>query len=84
MVKILSGWSNKGGSTFAFIKLTNELNNAGIDTTFYGPHEWHLDKCKSGLLNNNFKTNKDDILIVHFLNLGQRPDVKKVILSCHE
>lgn len=52
MVKILSGWSNKGGSTFAFINLTNELNKNGIDTTFYGPHNWHLDKCKSGLLDN--------------------------------
>lgn len=84
MIKILSGWSNKGGSTFAFINLTNELNKNGIDCTFYGPHEWHLDKCKSGLLDNNFKIDKDDTLIVHFLNLGSRPNAKKVILSCHE
>ena len=84
MIKILSGWSNKGGSTFAFINLTNELNKNGIDCTFYGPHQWHLDKCKSGLLDGNFKLEKDDTIIVHFLNLGTRPDVKKVILSCHE
>jgi len=51
MVKIVSGWSNRGGSTFAFINLTNALNKAGYDTTFYGPHEWHLDKCKSGRMN---------------------------------
>jgi len=84
MVKILSGWSNKGGSTFAFINLTNELNKNGIETTFYGPHNWHLDKCKSGLLDNTFTLNKEDTIIVHFLNLGVRPDVKRVILSCHE
>jgi hypothetical protein len=84
MVKILSGWSNKGGSTFAFINLTNELNKVGIDTTFYGPHQWHLDKCKSGLLDNNFRFTKNDIIICHFLNLGKRPDVKRIVLSCHE
>jgi hypothetical protein len=83
MIKILSGWSNKGGSTFAFINLTNALNKAGYDTTFYGPHEWHLDKCKSDLLN-NVKLTKEDKLIVHFLNLGNRPDVDRVLLSCHE
>lgn len=84
MIKIISGWSNKGGSTIAFIALTNALNNAGYDTTFYGPHPWHLDKCKSGILDNNFKISKDDIIIVHFLNLPSRPDAKKVILACHE
>lgn len=83
MIKIISGWSNKGGSTFAFINLTNEFNKHGIDTTFYGPHDWHLDKCNSDKLN-NLKLESDDILIVHFLNFKSRPNVKKVILSCHE
>lgn len=83
MVKIISGWSNKGGSTFAFVNLTNELNKNGIDTTFYGPHDWHLDKCKSDKLD-NLKLDENDRLIVHFMNLGQRPNVKRVILSCHE
>jgi hypothetical protein len=27
MIKIVSGYSDKGGSTSAFIDLTNELNN---------------------------------------------------------
>jgi len=84
MIKIVSGWSNKGGSTFAFISLTNALNKAGYDTTFYGPHEWHLDKCKSGLLNSNLIINQDDRLICHFLQLPNRPNAKQVILSCHE
>ena len=84
MVKIVSGYSEKGGSTSAFIDLTNEFNRCGIDTTFYGPHKWHLDKCKSGLLDSGFIVNKDDILICHFLQLPSRPAAKKVILSCHE
>ena len=83
MIDIISGWSNKGGSTFAFVNLTNALNEAGYDTTFYGPHDWHLDKCKSGKLN-NFKPNPDNVLITHFLQLQSRPQAKKVILFCHE
>ena len=75
MVKIVSGWSNRGGSTFAFINLTNELNKAGYDTTFYGPHEWHLDKCKSALMT-ELKINKDDTLIFHFLPSSNSQPVK--------
>ena len=83
MIKIISDWSNKGGSTFAFIRLTNALNEAGYETTFYGPHEWHLDKCNAALLK-DFIPRSEDIVIAHFLNLQERPPVKKVILSCHE
>jgi hypothetical protein len=82
MIKIISGWSNKGGSTFAFIRLTNALNKAGYDTIFYGPHPWHLNKCKSGLLK-DFKPNETDTVIAHFLNIPKMK-VKKTILSCHE
>ena len=82
-IKILTGFSEKGGSTFAFINLTNELNKNGYDCTLYGPHKWHLDKCNSDLLL-NLSFESDDIVITHFLNLQSRPEVKKVILSCHE
>ncbi len=83
MIKIVSGWSNKGGSTIAFIALTNALNNAGYKTTFYGPHEWHLDKCNSGSIK-DMQLYPKDILIAHFIHQPNRPPVKKVILSCHE
>tara|TARA_B100000927_G_scaffold78034_1_gene62109 strand:+ start:2448 stop:3242 length:795 start_codon:yes stop_codon:yes gene_type:complete len=83
MIKILTGWSNKGGSTFAFIRLTNALNDAGYEAKMYGPHDWHLDKCKSDKLD-NFKPEPDDTLIIHFLALPDRPPVKKVVLNCHE
>jgi hypothetical protein len=82
-IKIVSGWSNRGGSTVAFINLTNELNKLGYDVTFYGPHDWHLNKCKSDKLD-NLKLDTSDILITHFINLPSRPNVRKVILSCHE
>ena len=84
-VKIISGWSASGGSTEAFINLTNGLNSIGYDTTYYGPHAYHLNKCKSGLNRDITSLNKNDILICHFINLGHNlPDVKKIILSCHE
>lgn len=83
MIKIASGWSDKGGSTSAFIDLTNQLNTCGYETVFYGPHDWHLDKCKSGKLQ-DIIINKDDVLICHFLQLPSRPLAKKVILHCHE
>lgn len=83
MVKIVSGYSEKGGSTTAFINLTNFLNENGVDCIFYGPHEWHLNKCKSGLMK-DLIYNEDDVVIYHFLDLKERPNVKKVILSCHE
>jgi hypothetical protein len=82
-IKIITGFSDKGGSTFAFINLTNQLNDAGIDCTLYGPHKWHLNKCKSDLLI-NFRFEPNDNIISHFLNLETRPDVKRIILSCHE
>lgn len=83
MIKILTGWSNKGGSTTAFVTLTNALNAAGYDTTLYGPHDWHLDKCKSGKLD-VAKISKDDNVIYHFLQQPSKPIAKKVLLSCHE
>lgn len=85
MIKIFTGFSDGGGSTIAHINLVNELNNLNIPAILYGPHEWHLNKCKSELLNNfdgNIK--KDDIILVHFLNFKNRPNCKKFILSCHE
>lgn len=86
MIKIFTGWSEKGGSTFAFIALTNALNKSGYDTTLYGPHNWHLDKCNARILTPEIfsSVNTEDNLICHFLNFGVRPKAKKVILSCHE
>ena len=82
-IKVLSNWSASGGSTVAFCNLVNQFNSRGYDCTFYGPHTYHLNKCK-GALKENFKIEKDDILIAHFIDLPYRPPVRKVILSLHE
>ena len=81
-VKIVSGWSNPGGSTLHHIGLTNLLNEAGYDCTFYGPHDWHRDKCKSGHIS-ECKLTVYDTLISHFIQVTTS-NVKKHILSCHE
>jgi hypothetical protein len=82
-IKILTGFSDRGGSTNVFVNLTNQLNKNGFDCRLYGPHDWHLDKCRSALTNEiNF--NENDILITHFVNLPERPKCKKVYLALHE
>lgn len=82
MIKIISGFSSMGGSTEAFINLTNSLNEKGYETCFYGPHEYHLDKCNSKLIKEiSFKGS--DIFICHYTK--DIPFIgKKKIFSCHE
>ena len=82
-VKIVSGWTNKGGSTVALCNLTNLLNSKDVDTTFYGPHDWHLNRCKSDMVA-NLNIEEDDYLITHFVTPSSRPKCKRVLLSCHE
>jgi len=82
-VKILSGWSNPGGSTVHHISLTNLLNSHGVDCTFYGPQEYHLDKCKSEKID-KITITPEDILISHFLSVPTKITWKQHILSCHE
>jgi len=83
MIKIITGYSEKGGSTIAFINLTNLLNDSGIECIMYGPHGWHLDKCKSDNIN-NFIPNEEDVILLHFLKFKDKLKVKKSILVCHE
>jgi len=88
MIKIVSGWSNAGGSTQAFINLTNALNQAGYETTFYGPHEYpsKMNKCKFEQIGSRkLVLNEEDTVIFHFTNkVDRRLPVKTQIFSCHE
>lgn len=82
-VKIVSSWSRPGGGTVAHIALTNLLNDNGYDCTFYGKHDWHLDKCQGGLIK-DCVIYPDDILISHFIEIPKNTKTKKHILYCHE
>ena len=82
-IKLVSSWSRPGGGTIHHIALTNLLNKNGLDCTFYGPHDWHLDQCKGDLLN-NANLVESDIVISHFLQIPPPFKCQKHILSCHE
>lgn len=86
MIKILTGYSDKGGSTVALSTLTNAFNKCGFDTMMYGPHDYHLTLCNGGKLTQDVIDNisEDDYVITHFLRLKSRPNAKKVVLACHE
>ena len=49
MVKIVSGYSEKGGSTTAFINLTNFLNENNIDEYEKSKNNFHLQLRSLGL-----------------------------------
>jgi hypothetical protein len=85
-VKIVTGWSNPGGSTVAHINLCNLFNSSGIDCTLYGPHEWHMGKCDSAT-HNSYREEEGDVIISHFCTLNPKrlKEYKcRHILSCHE
>lgn len=86
MIKIITGYSERGGSTVVLINLTNKLNEMGYETIMYGPHDYHLDKCKSGKYTPDVIKNitPEDRVITHFFRLYERPNAKKVVLACHE
>lgn len=84
-IKIISGWSNPGGSTTAFINLCNLFNSNDMDCTFYGPHTFPSGQCSFDLMDNCAVNDEGEVLITHFLKLPERPEAsKKVILACHE
>lgn len=82
MIKIISGYTNAGGSTIALITLTNELNRIGVETTMYGNQEWFLDRCKSNFIS-NCRIDAEDILICHHINIDP-PKCKKILYVNHE
>jgi len=82
-IKLVSSWTRPGGGTVAHINLTNLLNENGYDCTFYGPHKWHLDKCKAAPIRECL-LGPEDILISHFIQVPAEVRVKKHILYCHE
>lgn len=82
-IKIVSGWSNPGGSTHAHVQLCNLLNSGGLDCTFYGPHGWHLDKCRATSLK-DLQINSDDVIISHYIGIHPKTRPRKHVYSCHE
>jgi len=60
-IKIITGWSAEGGSTFSLMELCDLFNERGHECYMYGPHAWHLDKCEGARPMTDLKIEKDDI-----------------------
>lgn len=85
MIKIVTGYSGRGGSTTALINLTNALNKIGYPTIFYGKEDYHTKKCKYGKMLSQYRQQQGELLITHFLDMEERPPhAKRIILTCHE
>lgn len=86
MIRIFSGFSSIGGSTVCNINLCNALNKAGYETTFYGTDDYPKNKCNyQQIKDKRIFHNPNDILIIHFMDAFQnRPNVKKIVYTCHE
>ena len=82
MIHIISGWTKEGGSTEAFINLTNAFNKYNIKCCFYGKDNYPINRCNFKNIT-KFQYSKYDIIISHFLK-PTKFDCKKHILSCHE
>lgn len=87
-VKIVTGWSNPGGSTICIINLAKKLIDSGYDVEVFGPHDWHIHELARqgynvGFGSKYFSCKEDDIVISHFAMLGPIK-AKKKIYWCHE
>jgi hypothetical protein len=77
VIKIVSGSGVPGGSAVALANLCNEFNSRGIQTVFYAPGRWHLDKCISGPLS-GFCPERGDTVIVHGIRLTSGSELHDV------
>lgn len=83
MIKIISGYSHASGSTLALVNLCNQFNSRGYTCIFYGPDNWHIDKCKSGKLI-EFSPEAGDTIIVNDLPLLSIGDLSNINVLMEE
>lgn len=90
VIRIVSSFSNFGGSTILFIDLCRLFNENGMPCVFYGPNPWHLNIYKYCLPISNFELHPDDYLIGHITDLKSTakhvllPPCRAKVLSIHE
>lgn len=73
VIRIISSFSNFGGSTILFIDLCRLFNDNGMPAVFYGPNPWHLGMYRHCLPSANFEIYPDDYLIGHMTDLNKSP-----------
>ena len=77
MIKIISGYSHAAGATLALVNLCNQFNSRGYACVFYGPDNWHLEKCKSAQLA-EFVPKAGDIILVNDIPLWSAGDLSDI------
>lgn len=77
MIKIVSGHSYPSGPTLALVNLCNQFNYRGHACVFYGPDNWHVDKCISGKLS-DFTTEIGDTIILNDIALLSIDDLANI------
>lgn len=83
MIKIISGYSHAAGSTLALVNLCNQFASRGYACVFYGPDNWHIDKCSSGNLA-EFSPQPGDTIIANNLPLlapGDLSDINALMVK---
>jgi len=88
-IKILTGWSNPGGSTLCIMNLAKKLHDNGYEVYVYGPHRWHIEQLSEqgygiGRTAAQLRIDARDTLIQHYVNIDPPVAVKKNIYWCHE
>lgn len=84
MIKIVTGWSNPGGSTVANLNLVNLFNDYDIPSEVYGPHEWFTTQSKFAKTFDKLYISKNDIIISHAIDLTFDIKPKRWVYSSHE
>lgn len=82
-IKFITGFGGFGGSTIALIEHCKLLSDAGFDVEFYCDSSWAA-SFFSTKKTNELKTNEEDILIYHALEMKTRPVCKRCFLYVHE
>lgn len=86
MIKLVSSWTNPGGSTVALIDLCNLFNKHGMHAVLHGTADFPTGKCKYKKIKSidDLNISYTDKVIIHNIIPQSRLPAGKVILSMHE
>lgn len=81
MIKIVSAYSHQAGCTLALVNLCNQFNSKGYTCIFYGPDNWHTDKCAHGIFADFTPEAGDHIILnnISLLSVSELSNVNKLI-----
>lgn len=84
MIYFHSSHTSFGGSTLAISRVVQLLNDHGVPARFYGGHTWFTKLSPHNRAEPLPPLLQDDVLVTHYIDLKERPHVRKSILWLHE